>query len=351
MTHRVIQWSTGHVGMAALQSILRHPDLELVGLVVHREDKAGQDAGTLAGLDPVGVAATTDVEAALTLDADVVCYTATADLRPWEAVDDLCRILESGKNVVSSSLVSLCYPPAAETAMVERIDAACQAGGVSCFTSGIDPGFGNDLLPLMVTSMSQSVDSVRIQEILNYETYDQAEVLFSTMGFGQPLDATPLLLFPGALTLAWGPIVQMIADALGVELDGIEEWHERAPAAETFTISTGTVGAGTTAGIRFEVRGMVGDRAAIVVEHVTRLHDDVAPDWPTGKGYVVMIGGEPNIRCSLEMEASDGDENTAGLIGTAMRLLNAIPAVCDAAPGLLSTLDVPFTPARGLFRR
>ena len=348
MAHRVIQWSTGHVGLHALRSIILHPDLELVGLVVHSDSKAGKDAGELAGLDAVSVSATTDVDAALALDADVVCYTATADLRPAEATDDLCRILESGKNLVSSSMVSLIYPPAADEGTVRRLEAACAAGGVSFFTSGIDPGFANDLLPIVLTSISQRVDSVRVMEILNYETYDQAEVLFGTMGFGQPLDATPLLLLPGVLTLAWGPVVEVIAAALGVELDEIREVHERVPADGTFTISTGTIEAGTTAGLRFEIQGIVGGRPAIVVEHVTRLHDDVAPDWPHGKGYRIIVEGEPKVTCELLMEGSDGDENTGGLLATAMRLVNAIPAVVDAAPGLLSTLDIPLTPARGL---
>src|SRR6476659_10045471 len=132
MTYKVIQWSTGNVGRFALQCIIEHPDLELVGVVVNSPAKDGVDAGTLCGLDPVGVTATTDAEAALALDADVVSYTATGDLRPWEAVTDMCRILEAGKNVVLTSVVSLCYPPAADAGMVEKLEAACRAGSTSC---------------------------------------------------------------------------------------------------------------------------------------------------------------------------------------------------------------------------
>lgn len=348
MTYRVIQWSTGHVGHHALRGILTHPDLEIAGLIVHSEEKAGRDAGELAGLDPVGVRATTDPEEALGTGADVVCYTATGDLRPHEAVADMCRALEAGSNVVASSVVSLCYPPAADPSMVQRLEEACRHGGSTCFTSGIDPGLANDLLPILLTGLSQRIESVRIQEILNYTTYDQGEVLFTTMGFGQPLDAEPLLLLPGSLTFAWGPIVQEIAAALGTELDEVRQTHERVPAPETFTISTGTVEEGTTAGIRFEIQGIVAGRPAIVIEHVTRLRDDVAPHWPQGKGYRITIDGEPRISCELQMEASDGDENTAGLIVTAMRLLNAIPAVCAAEPGVLSALDIPLTPGRHL---
>ena len=206
--------------------------------------EGGRDAGELCGLPPVGVAATNDAEALLALDADVVCYTATADLRPWEAVKDICRILESGKNVVSSSLVQLLHPPKADPAMVERLEEACKAGGVSMFTSGIDPGFANDLLPIVLTGFCERVDHVRVKEILNYATYDQPEVLFGTMGFGKPLDDTPLLLIPGALSYAWGGAINMIADALDVEVTEVRERHEKASLDHDVEIGLGTVEAG-----------------------------------------------------------------------------------------------------------
>src|SRR5512143_3663222 len=153
MSYRVIQWSTGNVGMFALRCIIDHPDLELAGLWVHSSAKAGVDAGTLCGAPAVGVRASNDVDAILALDADCVCYTATADLRPFEAVQDICRILASGKNVVSSSVVPLVHPPSFVPSLRDQLAEACQQGGTSFFTSGIDPGFANDLLPLTVTGL------------------------------------------------------------------------------------------------------------------------------------------------------------------------------------------------------
>jgi len=346
--HRVIQWSTGNVGRLALRGIINHPGLELVGLLVHSDAKAGLDAGELCGVGPTGVLATTDIDAILAMDADCVSYTATGDLRPSEAVDDMCRILESGKNVVATSVVPLVYPPHARTTMpgvVEQLEAACAEGGTSCFTSGIDPGFANDILPIFLMGVSERVDSVRIQEILNYDTYDQPEVLFGTMGFGQPMDAMPLILFPTALTLAWGPVVAMIADSLQLELDEITEWHEKWEAPVRYETAVGPIEAGTMAGLRFEVRGIVGGEERIVVEHVTRMHNDVAPEWPHGTnpqgGYRITIEGSPTIKVDLEIVGADGDHNDGGLVVTAMRILNAIPAVCAAEPGVLSSLDLP----------
>jgi 2,4-diaminopentanoate dehydrogenase len=353
MPYRVIQWSTGNVGRYALRGIIGHPELELVGLWVSSDAKAGRDAGELAGVEPVGVAATTDADALLAMDADAVCYTATADVRLHEALADIARILESGKNVVSSSIVFLVEPKGAELGFTEPLQAACEKGNASFFTSGIDPGFANDVLPLVLTGVCERIDTVRVQEVLNYATYDQPTVLFETMGFSKPLDHTPLLLNPGILSLAWGGTVRAIADGLGVELDGIEEWHEKWPAPETFEVPSGTVPEGSQAGLRFEVRGMVGGEPRIVLEHVTRLREDIAPGWPQPPGvggYRVLIKGSPDVSMDLTTAGDGGDENSGGLIVTAMRLVNAIPAVVAAKPGLLGPLDVGLPTGRGLMR-
>jgi len=351
MTYRVVQWSTGNVGMFALRSIIEHPDLELVGLLVHSPAKAGQDAGTLCGAPATGVIATNDTDEVLALKPDVVCYTATGDLRPHEAVADMCRILESGANVVSSSVVSLVYPPAADKGYVAQLQAACDKGGTSCFTSGIDPGFGNDLMPLTLTGFAQRIDAVRGMEILNYDTYDQPTVLFDTMGFGSRPEHTPLLLMPGVLTMAWGSVVHMIAAGLGVEVDEIRERHERWNSDRKFETPGGVIEEGTMAGLRFEVIGVVRGREAIVIEHVTRMRDDAAPEWPqpAGQGsYRITIDGNPNMKCELELVGEGGDHNAGGVLATATRIVNAIPAVVAAQPGLLSPLDLPLVTGKHL---
>jgi len=345
---RVIQWSTGNVGYHALRCIIRHPELELAGLWVHSPDKVGRDAGELADLDPVGVAATNDVDALLATDADCVCYTATADLRPEEALQDICRILAAGKNVVSTSIVSLVHPRGGDQAvqqMVDRLEAACAEGDTTCFTSGIDPGFANDLLPITLMGVCERVDEVRIQEILNYATYEQPEVLFHTMGFGQSLDDTPILLIPGVLGFAWGGAIRMMAEAVGAEVEEIREVYERATLDRDIVLPYGTVEAGTQAGLRFEVQGIVGGQPRIICEHVTRMDDAVAPEWPSqggGQGlYRILVKGSPSLDCKLEIESEDGDHNVGGLVVTAMKVLNAIPAVVAAKPGVLSAIDLP----------
>jgi len=354
VTYRVIQWSTGNVGKHSLRLIAQHPELELVGLWVHGADKVGRDAGELCGIGPTGVRATNDVDALLALDADCVCYTATADMRPTEAIADMARILESGKNVVSSSVVALVYPPHVDPGMRAPLERACAEAKVSCFTSGIDPGWANDLLPLVLTSSSEYVEELRVMEIVNYATYAQPTVLFDTMGFGQALDAKPLLLIPGVLSFAWGGVVKVLGAGLGIEIDELREVHERKPALEKIDLGFGVVEEGTTAAMRFEVQGYVDGKQRVVLEHVTRLDDALAPEWPQPaghSGYRVIVKGNPNYQLDVQMMGDDGDHNTAGLVGTAGRIVNAIPAVCRADPGLLSVLDLPLIGGPGFIGR
>jgi 2,4-diaminopentanoate dehydrogenase len=352
-TYRVVAWSTGNVGVHAIAGIDARPDLELVGLWVSNPDKVGKDAGHLAGLGrSLGVAATSDVDALLALRPDVVVHTAMADNRLMEALEDIQRILRAGVNVVSSGPVFLQYPfGVVDDSMIAPMQSAAAAGGASLFVNGVDPGFANDALPLVLTGVSERIDEVRCSEVLNYNTYNQPMVLFDIMGFGRPLDQTPMILQPGVLTMAWGSVVRQLAAGLDVELDSVEEWYERLPATETFDVAAGTIEKGSAAALHFEVRGIRDGRAVIVLEHITRLRDDLAPEWPQPAGhggYRVQISGEPNYTLDLQLLGSDGDHNTAGLKATAMRLVNSIPAVVEGSPGLLTALDLPPIYGRGL---
>jgi len=341
MTYRVIQWATGTVGVHAVPAIVAHPQLELAGLWVHSDSKAGRDAGELCGGPPVGVTATQDAEALLASGADCVCYTANSDLRPDGVIDDIVGMLSRGVNVVNTSYVPLLYPLAAGDGVHDRLQAACLEGGASFYTSGIDPGFGNAGITIHALALCKEVRRVRMLEIVNYATWDNPFTMFQIMGFGKQDPSQSLLLSPGSTALAWGPVLHLVATAIGLQLDEVAETHEILRADEDITIASGVVEKGTISGMRFEIIGLVDGEPRIVVEHVTRLRDDDAPDWPQGSGYRIEIEGEPHVHLELELSSDLGDHNHAGCLATAMHVVNAIPHVVAAPPGVLSLLDLP----------
>ncbi|MQY24478.1 NAD(P)H-dependent amine dehydrogenase family protein [Nocardia aurantia] len=355
--YRVVQWSTGNVGRRSLRSIIARPELELVGVWVSSDAKAGRDAGELAGLDrEIGVAATTDAQALLDLKPDCIVHTAMADDRLAEAVEDLKTFLRAGINVVSSSPVFLQFPyGTVPPELIDPVIEAAEAGGASLWVNGIDPGWANDWLPLLLSSGSERIDTIVCSEILDYSTYDNPKVLFDIMGFGREMGEgakLPLLLQPGVLTLAWGSVIRQLAAALDVELDEVTQDFQRLPAPEPIRIGTHTVESGTAAALRFRVSGVRGGREVLVLEHVTRLHPELAPDWPqpAGQGgYRVEILGDPDYVLDLQL-SSNGDHALGGVVGTAARLVSAVPAVIRARPGLLTAVDLPLTTGRGLVR-
>jgi hypothetical protein len=219
------------------------------------------------------------------------------------------------------------------------------------YASGIEPGFAGDQLPLTLMTMSDTVRSVRTQEIFRYDGYPVTFVMFEVFGFGKPMEHDAIMSMPGVQSGAWGPPVRMIADRLGVELDEIRETYEKVVTPRTLEVAAGTIEAGTVGAVRFETIGVVHGRDAIVIEHVNRMASDLAPEWPTAARdgtYRVMIEGNPDLTCELTVgqPATASDD---GMVATAMRLVNAIPYVCDAPPGLVSSLDLPLTTPRFAF--
>ncbi|MBX7453909.1 dihydrodipicolinate reductase [Mycolicibacterium sp. 3033] len=340
----MILWGPGQVGVGALRAVIAHPGLDLVGLVVHSAAKDGRDAGELCGLPSTGVTATRDIDAALALDADVVAFFASGDYRYAEAAEDVARCLRAGKNVVCTSLVPLCYPPAADEKTVALLEAACRDGGVSLFNSGVDPGWANDVIPLVMSGFSSWVDTVTTQEILDYGGIDQPEIMFDFMGFGHPPDFPAPLLDRTRLAELWAPVVHLVAEGLGLPLERVDTEIEPWIATERYRVASGWIEPGTMGAMRFRLAGVVDGEDRVILEHFTRMGEESAPDWPRHPsphgGYRVIVDGMPTYTVDIEMHGRGN--NLRGLTyATVMRELNAIPAVIAAPPGLLSTLDLP----------
>ena len=343
---KVVVWGTGNVGRPAIRAVASHRDLELAGVVVSNPDKVGRDAGELAGVEAQDVIATDDWKSAIG-GVDCVVYTATADTRAEAAFMELVGILGCGVNVVSTAFYPLLYPACGIKEAVEPIQAIAEQNGVSVFVSGIDPGWVMDILPIFTSGMTSGIEEIRMQEIFNYGLYDQPDVVRSVIGFGESMETLPRMLEEGAMRTVWEPMVRLVADGLSLALDRVDTFQERRALAETIDVKgMGRFEKGTQGAFRFEVRGIKDGQTRIVVEHVTRIHDDCAPDWPyppEGRGcHRLVIKGAPTLHLTVHgHDPVEPGPAGGGNASAASRIVNAIPAVCNAKPGILSPLDLP----------
>jgi 2,4-diaminopentanoate dehydrogenase len=355
MAIRVALIGTGNCGGLALKQLVQDARFELTGVWVSTDAKVGRDAGELAGLDvTTGVAATNDLDAVIAANPDCIVYCAMGDTRLPDAMADVRKILAAGIDVVGSGLGVLQYPwQVIPDKYIQRIEDAAREGNSTVFMTGVDPGFATDLLPFALAGTCQSIEQIRTMEIADYATYDGATVMFDVMGFGNEIGDLPMLYQPGILSIAWGTAIRQLAAGLGIEVDEIKDSVEQEPAPEDFDVAVGTIKKGTVAAVRFQIEGMVKGRPAIVVEHVTRLRPDLRPDWAQpaqpGGSYRVEITGEPSYVMDVCPTSRNGDHNYAAILAAAGRIVNAIPDVVAAAPGIRTTLDMPLVTGKGLY--
>ena len=343
MIHRVVQWGTGNVGRHALRTILGRPALDLVGVRVYNPDKVGVDAGALVGAVDTGIRATDDVDAILALDADCVSYSALGATEEGSGavIDDLETLLHAGFNVVSSAPESLIYPKAAPPTVVERLERACAEGGSTLFVSGVNPGFTMDVWPITMTRLSREIERIRVTEVLDMVGYTSRSAMYF-MGFGQPPDAPAPLdaMHSTPETSPFYASLLMTADAIGFELEDYRYEREVGLAGQTFEVDAGTIEQGTIAVVKMGVYGIARGRDVLANEWVWRISNDVRPEWGIGEHWSMEIEGDPSMK--LEVEArTRHDSSRVVSLAVATAIVNAIPTVCVAPPGLRSPLDLP----------
>jgi hypothetical protein len=336
---RVIQWATGNVGRSALRQILAHPELELVGCLVHSDEKVGKDAGELCRQPPTGVFATSSIAEILELDADCVSHMPLPSAQYGDDPDadlrNICRILESGKNVVTT--VGYLYPRAYGNDVFERLEKACIAGRTSIHGTGANPGWMSDILPLTASALSARIDRIYVRESTDFSWYPSPQVLFDLMGMGctkREYD-TRAKRYVAWLSGLFRESLMLVADGLGLVFDEISFESELRLAAADYEIAAGRIAKGTVAGQRFVWSGLVGKEAIIVLEAVYMARREAAADWPA-PGLLCRVEGKPTMKFEL-----DETWISNGLIATAVHAIHAISAVCAADPGIRTFLDLP----------
>lgn len=346
MTYRVVQWTTGNVGTKSVHAVVANSELELVGCYAWSPDKVGSDVGELCGIAPLGVTATDDVAALLALHPDCVVY------NPMFAdTDELVRILESGANVVTTSEFITGGRLGADR---DGIIDACRRGRSTIFGSGINPGF-IQLFAVVTAGISDRVDRISIVESFDTTIYNSPQTEIP-MGFGYPIDKPDLPSITEKGSGVFAEAVQLVADALGVELDEIRCDVEYAQTTEDLELPGGwTIAAGCVAGIDVRWKGIVNTHDVVEIRGVWTKGQSLRPKWSTAFGYTVTVEGRPTITSTLAFtpppdfagETLD-DFIMLGLTITAMPAITAIPAVVAAAPGIATYNDLPLLLPRGV---
>jgi len=333
--YRVVQWATGNIGTRALRAVIEHPDMTLVGVHVHSDAKAGRDAGELCGMGPTGVTATRDVDEIVALRADCVLY-----MPQGCDVDDLCRLLESGANVVTTR-GEFHRPASLDPAVRERVEAACARGGTSIHSTGSSPGFISEALPIVLTSLQRRLDCLTIDEFADLSSRNSPELLFGIMGFGAPPDAFDRRRF-GYGRVAFGPSLEVLAEALSAPLDAVEATGDVAVARRPVSIAAGELPAGTVAAQRMVVTGVRGGRPFLRFRASWYCTTDLDPSWPLrGTGWRLLVEGDTPLDVDIHFPVPPDQYAGVSPGYTAHRAVNAVPVVCAAPPGIRTTADLP----------
>ncbi|NUR26672.1 MAG: dihydrodipicolinate reductase [Catenulispora sp.] len=354
---RIVLWGTGFVGKLVLAELLRpHPLFELVGVGVSNPAKVGRDVGEQCGGAAAGITATDDVAELIALRPEALVHYGPTAAHAEDNIRLMSAFLRAGIDVCSTAMTPWVWPAMKQNppTWIAPITEACDAGRASCFTTGIDPGFANDLFPMTLMGLCGEVRSVRAQEIVDYSNYEGDYE--NEMGIGRPPEFQALLEIPDILVMSWGATVPMMAHAVGIELDAITTTWDKWIADRPVKTAKGVIEPGHVAAIHFTIDGIYKGETRIQLEHVNRVGRDSAPDWPRGTTddvYRVEIEGSPSITQETAFRFTDGsgrDAATAGCLATGLRALNAVPAVNAAPPGWVTALDLPLIPGVGTIR-
>ena len=349
MTYRIVQWTTGNVGRRSVRAIDAHPELEIVGCFAYGDDKVGQDVGVLAGIDPIGILATNDINALIKLAPDCVNYNPL-----WPDVDVMCRLLKSGIHVATTAAFITGHGLGADNQ--NRIEAACREGHSAIFGSGMNPGFAN-LLGLVSAGICDRIDRITVTESVDASGYASAETQQS-VGFGHPITHPGLHGMVEKGTAVFGDGVYMMADALAVELSEVKCETQFAVATQNHDLGFMRIDEGCVAGVQASWHGLVEGRSIIELKVQWKMGQHMEPDWPLEHGYIVKVEGSPEVRTKLEIRPPRGFEGKTfedfmqlGMIITAMPAINAIPHLCRAEPGIRGYGDFPLLTGAGLVSR
>ncbi|NHN37305.1 hypothetical protein G8764_08385 [Pseudomaricurvus alcaniphilus] len=341
--YKVIVWGPGIVGNACLKEVLKKPELELVGVLAYSESKHGVDVGEYLGMDPVGIKMTTDQDSVIAMDADVVLFSVnmSAELNEdSEATEIACRLLESGKSLVTSA--GWWYPAYHSQALHDKLDAACKKGGSCLHGTGVNPGWLYERIISTFTGASTSIKHIHVQELSDNSHIESADMM-GGLGYGSDMSERPWIENVG--DRGYHETLALTCHVMGVELDRIESEKKYFVAREDTKLIPFTVPKGKRNGVNFLYHAIVDGKKLITLEEIWYVDErDLPAGLHRGDYYNIKIEAEPvSVRGQFQLMASveenlehrPGDNTLPAYYATAIPLIQAIPIVCGAEPGIV----------------
>ena len=320
----VVLYGLGAIGIRTAEAVLARRDLRVVGAVDTDPKKIGKDVGELVGQDRIGVGVTDDPEELFrSVHAEVALHT-TSSFLP-DIYDQIEGLIDAGVDVVSST-EELSYPALQQPELTAKLDALARAKGVTVFGTGVNPGFVMDVLPLVMTGVCQKVERVKVERIVNAST--RRGPLQRKIGSGMTKEEFEELAKGGRMGhVGLVESVALIAHGLGWDIDAVEEILEPAIAPKAIVTEHARVEPGQVAGIQQRAWGLKEGEKLIILELQMYLDAEDPHD-------AVVLEGVPPIHLRIE-------NGTAGDFATVATLINAIPRVVTAPPGLLTAEQLP----------
>jgi 2,4-diaminopentanoate dehydrogenase len=318
-----------------MRAIIDHPQMELVGLWVHSPGKIGLDAGAICGRPPTGVVATNSLDDIIGLDADCVLY-----MPQGCDVAALIKILASGKNVVSSRFEFL-HPPSMDADLRGRLEAACIAGSSSLYGTGSSPGFVTEALPLVLLSIQRRLDCLTIDEFADMRAVKSPEMVFNHMGFGRPMASfDPVTL--GDVKVGFAQSLRLIGEAIGCPIERVTTAAEVATVRSPLDIHGRVIEPGMIAAQRTTIAGWYAGKELLRFRANWYCTPNIDADWELREvGWRIQVTGDAPLDISITNPVPPESLAEIAPNKTPFRIVNAIPYVCAAEPGIRTTIDLP----------
>lgn len=330
------------MGACAIRELSRLPETQLVGVLAYSPNKHGVDAGTLVGIGELGVKATTSFLEFLKLDAECIIFTGR-DFGDYRSDDQILALLEAGKNVITP--LPYHYLKVRGPEVQARFEAAAQKGCATLHGSGITPGYFNERLAMLLTNLTNDVQHIRMQELFNAEDLGGAGQTLQMLGFGMPKEEA--VKNKAVAMFAENYLVQpirFIADRLGIEIERIDRVDQLVVAPSDIHTEAIDVRKGTVGCVSYAWTAFAKGKPFYTTEVFWYVGKEMRPDFAVGDDcWTVTIEGRPSVKATIESKGSfarnlkmlQEEPTPPGYLTTVIAMIQAVPKVIDAAPGLL----------------